>query len=95
MLTSAALLAIRNPGVIVGPIANVLGVLYNWLFNIIYGITQTNALGLAIIAFTLIIKIILMPLIVKQQKSTFAMQKLQPEMNKIKKKYENKNDVSG
>ena len=93
MLTSAALLAIRNPGVIVGPIANVLGVLYNWLFNIIYGITQTNALGLAIIAFTLIIKIILMPLIVKQQKSTFAMQKLQPEMNKIKKKYENKKDA--
>ena len=93
MFTTTALLAIRNPGVIVGPIAKVMGIFYNWLFNIIYGATQTNALGITIIFFTLIVKIILTPLIVKQQKSTFAMQRLQPEMNKIKKKYENKKDA--
>ena len=93
MFTTTVLLAIRNPGVIVGPIAKVMGIFYNWLFNIIYGATQTNALGITIIFFTLIIKIILTPLIVKQQKSTFAMQRLQPEMNKIKKKYENKKDA--
>ena len=93
MFTTTALLAIRNPGVIVDPIAKVMGIFYNWLFNIIYGATQTNALGITIIFFTLIVKIILTPLIVKQQKSTFAMQRLQPEMNKIKKKYENKKDA--
>ena len=93
MFTTTALLAIRNPGVIVGPIAKIMGIFYNWLFNIIYGATQTNALGITIIFFTLIVKIILTPLIVKQQKSTFAMQRLQPEMNKIKKKYENKKDA--
>lgn len=93
MFTTTALLAIRNPGVIVGPIAKVMGIFYNWLFNIIYGATQTNALGITIIFFTLIVKIILTPFIVKQQKSTFAMQRLQPEMNKIKKKYENKKDA--
>ena len=93
MFTTTALLAIRNPGVIVGPIAKVMGIFYNWLINIIYGATQTNALGITIIFFTLIVKIILTPLIVKQQKSTFAMQRLQPEMNKIKKKYENKKDA--
>lgn len=93
MFTTTALLAIRNPGVIVGPIAKVMGIFYNWLFNIIYGATQTNALGITIIFFTLIVKIILTPLIVKQQKSTFAMQRLQPEMNKINKKYENKKDA--
>ena len=93
MFTTTALLAIRNPGVIVGPIAKVMGIFYNWLFNIIYGATQTNELGITIIFFTLIVKLILTPLIVKQQKSTFAMQRLQPEMNKIKKKYENKKDA--
>ncbi len=93
MLTSTALLAARQPGVIVGPIASLMGILYNWLFNIIYGITHEHALGLAIIAFTLIIKTVLLPLIVKQQRSTFAMQKIQPELDKIKKKYENKKDA--
>lgn len=93
MLVSTALLVVRQPGVIVGPIANVLGVIYNWLFNIIYGITHEHALGIAIIAFTIVVKMVLLPLIVKQQKSTFAMQKLQPEMDKIRKKYENKKDA--
>jgi YidC/Oxa1 family membrane protein insertase len=93
MLFYTALLNVRTPGVIVGPIAKVLGEIYNWLFNIIYGITQANALGLAIIAFTILVKLVLTPLIVKQQKATFEMQKLQPELNKIKKKYENKKDA--
>ena len=93
MLLNLCLLEVRTPGVIVGPIARVLGEVYNWIFNIIYGLTQANALGLAIIAFTLVIKLVLTPLIVKQQKATFEMQKLQPEMNKIKKKYENKKDA--
>lgn len=43
--------------------------------------------GLALLAFTFLIKVILLPLQVKQQKSTVKMQKYQPELDKIKKKY--------
>ena len=93
MGTTIALLAVRTPGVIIGPIARVLGIVYNALFNIIYSISPMNSLGIAIILFTLIVKSIFFPLLVKQQKSTLAMQKLQPEMAKIKKKYENKKDL--
>ncbi len=43
--------------------------------------------GLALLAFTIIIKLITLPLQIKQQKATVKMQKLQPELEKIKKKY--------
>lgn len=91
-ISSASILAVRQPGVIVGPIANLLGFIYNILFNFIYGIMQTGSLGIAIILFTLFVKIVLLPLSFKQQKSTFKMQKLQPELNKIRAKYANKKD---
>lgn len=85
--------AVRTPGVIVGPIAKLLGVIYNALFNLIYGLSETGSLGIAIILFTLIVKLVLSPLLIKQQKSTYKMQKLQPEMNKIKEKYAGKTDT--
>lgn len=43
--------------------------------------------GLALLAFTLVIKLLMLPLQIKQQKSTAKMQRLQPELEKIKKKY--------
>lgn len=45
--------------------------------------------GLALLAFTFLIKVILLPLQIKQQKSTVKMQKYQPQIEKIKKKYGN------
>jgi len=93
MFTSTALLAAHQPGVIVGPIAKVLGLVFNAVYNLIDGLTTAGTIGFAIIAFTFIVKLVLMPLIFKQQKSTYAMQKIQPELDKIKKKYENKKDA--
>ena len=92
--TTFALLAARTPGVIIGPIASLLGIVYNALFNFIYSISPVNALGMAIILFTIIVKLIFTPLLFKQQKSTMAMQKIQPELMKIRKKYEGKKDVA-
>ena len=86
------LLAVKTPGVIVGPIANFLGIIYNFIFNFIHGFAENGSLALAIIFFTLLVKIVLFPLSFHQQKSTFKMQKLQPEMNKIKEKYAKKKD---
>ncbi|MBM7703144.1 membrane protein insertase YidC [Metabacillus iocasae] len=48
--------------------------------------------GLSIIAVTIIIRLVLLPLIMKQQKSTMAMQALRPEMESIQKKYAGKKD---
>ena len=83
---------VREPGIF-EPIAIVLGKIYNMLFNGIYGSVSAGALGIAIIIFTLIVKLILFPLMMKQQKSSFKMQQLQPEMNKIRDKYKGKTDT--
>lgn len=89
-MNAGVLLTTRTPGVIIGPIAKALGFVYNILFNFIYGFTHNCSLGIAIILFTIIVKVILTPLIFKQQKSTYKMQKLQPELNRIRMKYEKK-----
>ncbi|SDM06320.1 YidC/Oxa1 family membrane protein insertase [Halarsenatibacter silvermanii] len=44
--------------------------------------------GLAIILFTVLIRLLLLPLMIKQTKSMKAMQELQPQMQEIKDKYD-------
>lgn len=45
--------------------------------------------GWAIIIFTVLVRVLLLPLMVKQQKSMVNMQKIQPELTKLQKKYAN------
>lgn len=45
--------------------------------------------GIALILFTIIIRLLLLPLNIKQQKSSARMAKLQPELKKLQKKYAN------
>lgn len=89
---TAALAISRGPGFIVGPIAKFLGIIYNMLFNFLYGFLENNALGVAIVLFTILIKAVLTPLLYKQQSSSFKMMSIQPEINKIKAKYADKKD---
>lgn len=49
--------------------------------------------GIAIILMTIVIKMILYPLTVKQVKSMKAMQEMQPEMKKIQAKYKDKPEM--
>ena len=51
-----------------------------------------NSYGLAIIIVTLLIKLILFPVTYKSLKQSQNMQKAQPKLSKIEKKYENKKD---
>jgi YidC/Oxa1 family membrane protein insertase len=46
-----------------------------------------NNFGLSIIALTIVIRLILMPLTIKQTQSTKAMQSLQPKLQELQKKY--------
>ena len=88
----ALLVAGREAGKIVGPIARGLGVFYNALFNGIYNVNPGMALGIAIILFTLIIKGAFSPLSYMQIKSTKKMQEIQPKINAIQAKYKNQTD---
>jgi len=54
-----------------------------------YSYDFTKNYGLAIILFTILIKIILIPLNIKQQKSMKATQEIQPMLLKIQEKYKN------
>lgn len=77
----------REPGIIVGPIAKILGLVINVLFNVVYGITQANSLGITIILFTVFVRLLMIPIAYKQQESMFVMRKMQPEIQKIQEKY--------
>ncbi|KNZ42558.1 YidC/Oxa1 family membrane protein insertase [Acetobacterium bakii] len=60
---------------------------FGWILLQIYNIIGNY--GWAIIVFTLLIKAILLPLNIKQTKSMKDMQRLQPEIQKLSKKYKN------
>jgi len=68
---------------------------YSWTYYIVFWFTEflwflfkiTGNFGWAIIIFTILIRLVLYPLYHKQTKTMLAMRKMQPEMDKIKKKY--------
>ena len=85
----------KEPGIIIGPITKLLGVVFNYVFSVVYNVVQTNALGISIIAITIVVRILIWPLSGKQIKSSIKMQKLQPQINKLREQYlgKDKNDV--
>ena len=66
-------------GVIAKPLGMLLNLLYNWI----------SVYGLAIVIFTIIVKVCLYPLYMKQMKSTAGMSKVQPKMKALQQKYAN------
>ncbi len=67
--------------------SEIIGYPLGWVMWLMYQITHNYAWS--IIFFTLITRIILFPLSVKQQKSTAAMAAFQPKLEKLKKQYAN------
>ena len=61
--------------------------LFGYLLNALYMVF--NNYGIAIIIFSIILRIILIPITIKQQKSMKKSAKLQAEMQEISKKYKN------
>ena len=78
-------------GKIVGPIAWLLGHIMNWIFMLLdkIGIPST---GLAIILFTIVMNILLLPLTYKQQKFSKLQARMNPEIQAIQAKYKGKKD---
>jgi YidC/Oxa1 family membrane protein insertase len=69
------------------PAISVLTQLLGWLHDIVEPATGIHAWGWAIVMLTLIVRIALLPLAIKQTRSMRAMQKLQPQMKELQKKY--------
>ena len=65
-------------------IGNFLGIILSFIVNIV------NDYAWSIIIFTILVRLCLLPLMVKQIKSTKAMQDIQPKLKEIQEKYKNK-----
>lgn len=81
----------QQGGLIVGPLSKLLGAILSLIYNGFYNLGIIN-IGVAIILFTLLIRLCLLPMMIKSNKSTKVMSYIQPELNKIAKKYKGKKD---
>ena len=66
-----------------GAIANVFGYVLNFLYN------WLQNYGFAIILFTILLKVIMLPITIKQQRAMKKTQELQNEIKKINLKFKN------
>lgn len=85
------ILLTQEDGIIMGPISKLLGLIMEGIFNVIDAIGIPN-IGLAIILFTIVINLLMLPLTVKQQKFSKLSAKMNPEIQAIQEKYKNKKD---
>ena len=67
---------------------NILSNALGHVLRIIFELVQNY--GLSIILFTILVKVLLLPLTIKQTKSTKAMQDIQPKIQEIQTKYKDK-----
>ncbi len=84
------MLLTQNSTFIIGPVAKLLGFIMNAIFELLNLIKIPN-IGLAIILFTIVIYLLLMPLTIKQQKFSKLSAKMAPELQAIQNKYKNIN----
>ncbi len=76
---------------IIGWVAKLLGLIMEGIF-IVIDFLGVPSIGLAIILFTIVIYMLMMPLTIKQQKFSKLSAKMAPELQLIKEKYKGKTD---
>ena len=81
----------QDTGKILGPISKLLGYIMEGIFFVIDKIGIPN-IGLAIILFTIVMYLLMMPLTIKQQKFSKLQAKMNPELQAIQAKYKNRKD---
>ena len=64
-------------------LASIFGTILNFIYNIV------NNYGFAIILFSILLKVVLLPLSIKQQKTMIKTTKLQEQMKALQFKYKN------
>ena len=86
-----SVLVATKAGSIMGPIASVFGYIMDFLFRITSSMGIMN-IGLCIILFTIITKLLLFPLTIKQQESSKLMSLMNPEIKAVQNRYKGKTD---
>lgn len=88
----------KEDGLIMGPISRILGWILNGIYEFLSLFTDdVNGIGIAnialcIVLFTIVVKMLMLPLTIKQQKSTKLSSQMSPELNAINEKYKGKTD---
>lgn len=85
------ILLTKDDTFLIGWVARLLGLIMEGIFNVIDFIGIPN-IGLAIILFTVVVNLLMLPLTIKQQKFSKLSNKMQPEIQAIQEKYKNKKD---
>ena len=85
------ILLTQNSTFIIGQVAWLLGKIMEGIFEVLNMIGIPN-IGLAIILITIVVNLLMMPLTIKQQKFSKLSAIMQPEIQKIQKKYQGKKD---
>ena len=85
------ILLTQNTTPIIGQVAWLLGKIMNGIFYVIDFIGIPN-IGLAIILFTIVVNLLMMPLNIKQQKFSKLQAKMSPEIQAIEAKYKGRSD---
>ena len=89
-MTGILLTQVDTP--IIGQCALLLGKVMDFIYNFINNTLGIQSLGISIIILTIVIYMCMFPLTLKQQKFTKMSSVMNPELDKIKKKYANKKD---
>lgn len=77
---------------VISQISWLLGKLMNEIYNVMNGVFGIQNIGICIIIFTIIIYTLMIPLTIKQQKWSKMSSVMNPEIQKVQKKYANKKD---
>lgn len=86
------ILATKSGTPVIGQIASLLGWIMNGIYVALDGLFGIQNLGLCIIIFSILIYALMTPLQIKQQKFSKLSAIMQPELQKIQKKYQGKKD---
>ncbi len=82
----------QNSTFIIGWVSKILGLIMEGIFSVLDLIGIPN-IGLAIILFTIVVNLLMLPITIKQQKFSKLSAKMQPEIQAIQNKYKNKKDT--
>ncbi len=79
---------------ILGDIIDFIALLMGYIMQALFFITGGFNIGLCIILFTIIVRLIMMPMTIKQQRFSKLSAMMQPELAAIQNKYKGKNDTA-
>ena len=85
------MIILTQVGGILKPFAWIFGLIFNWLYELLALIGIEN-IAVTLVLFTIITKMLMLPLTIKQQRFSKLSAQMQPELSAIQEKYKGKKD---